>query len=146
MGNPRRVSSGGLIRDSRGRWIKGFTRNIVISSSVEAELWALRDGLSLCISLNLMALEIEVDAKVVLEWMTNEHSFNLNHSPLIMDYRILIKQVPGVRMMHCFHEANRCADALAQKCPIIQQDFVVFDSPPVDIVMLLYYDQIGHVL
>ena len=49
-------------------------------------------------------------------------------------------------MMHCFREANRCADALAQKCPIIQQDFVVYDSPPVDIVMLLYYDQIGHVL
>ena len=90
-----------------------------------------------------MALEIEIDAKVVLEWMTNEHSFNLNHSPLIMDCRTLIKQVPQVRMMHCFREANRCVDALARKGPIIQQDFFAFDSPPVDIIMLLYYDQIG---
>ena len=67
LGNPRKASSGGLIRDSRGRWIKGFTCNIGISSNVEVELWALRDGLFLCISLNLMALKIEVDAKVVLE-------------------------------------------------------------------------------
>ena len=68
MGNPGRASGGGLIRDFKGRCIKGFTCNIGISSSVEAEVWALRDGLSLCISLNLMVLEIEVDAKVVLEW------------------------------------------------------------------------------
>ena len=90
-----------------------------------------------------MALEIEVDAKVVLEWMTNEYSYNLNHSPLIMDCRTLINQVPQVRIMHCFREANGCADALAWKGPIIQQDFVVYDSPPMDIAMLLYYDQIG---
>ena len=38
LGNPGRASSGGLIRDFRGRWLKGFTRNIGISSSVEAEL------------------------------------------------------------------------------------------------------------
>ena len=38
LGNPERASDGGLIRDSRGRWLKGFTRNIGISSSVEAEL------------------------------------------------------------------------------------------------------------
>ena len=66
-----------------------------------------------------MALEIEIDAKVVLEWMTNEHSFNLNQSPLIMDCRTLIKQVPQVMMMHCFREANRCVDVLVWKGPII---------------------------
>ena len=119
MGNPGRASEGGLIRDSNGRWISGFTRNIGVTSSVEAELWALRDGLSLCIFLHIMALEIEVDAKVILEWMTSEHSNNLNHSPLIMDCKALINQVPQVRMMHCFREANKCADTLARKGPVL---------------------------
>ena len=68
LGNLGRASGGGLIRDSNGVWIKRFTCNIGTFLSVEAELWALKDGLSLCISLNLMVLEIEVDAKVVLEW------------------------------------------------------------------------------
>nr|XP_023873761.1 uncharacterized protein LOC111986367 [Quercus suber] len=48
-----------------------------------------------------------------------------------------------LRIMHCFREANRCWDALTRKGPIIQQDFVVYDSLPVDIFMLLYYNQIG---
>ena len=60
-----------------------------------------------------------------------------------MDCRTLINQVPQVRIMHCFREANICTDALTWKDPIIQQDFVVYDSLPVDIAMLLYYDQIG---
>ena len=100
----------------------------------------MRDGLS---SLHIMALEIEVAAKVVLDWMNSELCNNLNHSPLIMDCRARINQVPQVRMMHCFREANKCEDALACKGPSLQQDFVVFESLPVDISMLLYYDQIG---
>ena len=115
MGNPGRASGGGLTRDSNGVWIKGFTHNIGTSSSVEVELWALRDGLSLCISLNIVALEIEVDAKVFLDWVLNEHNCNLNHTPLIMDCKALINQVLQVKMMFCFRKANKCADALARR-------------------------------
>ena len=50
LGNPRRASGGGLIRDSNGVWIKGFTCNIRTSSSVEVELWALRDGILMLFS------------------------------------------------------------------------------------------------
>lgn len=37
-----------------------------------------------------MALEIEVDAKVILDWMNSEFCNNLNLSLLIMDYMALI--------------------------------------------------------
>nr|POE97103.1 putative ribonuclease h protein [Quercus suber] len=40
--NPGRAGGGGLIRDAHGGWVKGFTRNIGVATSVEAELWALR--------------------------------------------------------------------------------------------------------
>ena len=118
LGNPGRASGGGLIRDSNGVWIKGFTCNIRTSSSVEVELWAFRDGLSLCFSLNIVALEIEVDAKVILDWVLIEHNCNLNHTTLIMDCRALINQVLQVKMMYCFCRTNKCADALAQRGPI----------------------------
>ena len=38
---------------------------------MEAELSALRDGLALCLSLNIPAVEIEIDAKVVVDWINN---------------------------------------------------------------------------
>jgi len=56
-----------LIRDAHGGWVKGFTCNIGVATSVESELWALRDGLALCLSLNIPAVEIEIDAKVVVD-------------------------------------------------------------------------------
>ncbi|KAK9995368.1 hypothetical protein SO802_020054 [Lithocarpus litseifolius] len=67
LGNPGRVGGGGLISDAHGGWIKGFTRNIGVVTSVEAELWALRDGLALCLSLNILAVEIETNARVVFD-------------------------------------------------------------------------------
>ncbi|CAL5386082.1 unnamed protein product [Camellia sinensis] len=45
--NLEKAAAGGLIRDDRGRWIAGFSKNIGVtsSSSVAAELWAMSDGL-----------------------------------------------------------------------------------------------------
>ncbi|KAE8695666.1 hypothetical protein F3Y22_tig00110694pilonHSYRG00195 [Hibiscus syriacus] len=43
------AASGGVIRDSEGRWILCFTRNIGRCSVLHAELWAIMDGLLTCI-------------------------------------------------------------------------------------------------
>nr|POF16994.1 putative ribonuclease h protein [Quercus suber] len=50
LGNPSMVGGGGLIRNEEGRWVVGFACKIGITSSFFVELWALRDGLSLCVS------------------------------------------------------------------------------------------------
>lgn len=47
------LSSGwGVIKDHWGLWILGFTWSIGAVSSVN-ELWTLRDGLNMCVNLNL---------------------------------------------------------------------------------------------
>ena len=38
IGNPRKAGGGGLIQNHEGGWVKGFSRDIGISSSVNAEL------------------------------------------------------------------------------------------------------------
>ena len=38
------------------------------------------------------------------------------------------------------YEANKCANALARRGPLIHQDSLIFGSPLVDISMLLFYD------
>ena len=37
LGNPSKVGGGGLIKDSEGRWIRGFSRSIGHATSVMAE-------------------------------------------------------------------------------------------------------------
>jgi len=56
MGNPGLVGGGGLIRDENGDWIVGFARNIGITTSFQAELWAIRDGFSLCVDRKFSAV------------------------------------------------------------------------------------------
>ena len=53
---------GGLIRDSNGQWVKGFAKRIVAESSLAAELWGLREGLVLCLEIQALAVEVELDA------------------------------------------------------------------------------------
>ena len=52
---------------SNGEWVSGFSKAIGIARSVEAELWSLCDGLKIYNSLNLQAVEIGLDAKVVMD-------------------------------------------------------------------------------
>ena len=84
---------GGIIRNDRGEWLAGFSRNIGIASSFIAELWALRDGLQLCKNLNLLSFDIQIDAKAVVELLTNP-SYSKNVAiPLVDDCRQMIYQL-----------------------------------------------------
>lgn len=97
-----------------------------ITSSFLAELWALRYGLSLCISRGFVAIEVELDAKSILDAVSNPEYSNIFASSLMEDCRHLVKQVPRIRLKHCFQEANRCADALARIGGLLDVDFNVF--------------------
>lgn len=48
----------------------------------------------LCVNLNRLAVEIEVDAKVVIGWVTEEFNYILQHASLIMDCKTLINWIP----------------------------------------------------
>ena len=49
----------------------GFSRKIGIATSLLAKLWAIRDGLMLCIERNLAMVEVGLDAKAVVDMLTN---------------------------------------------------------------------------
>ena len=94
LGCPGPAGGGGLIRDDHGRWVKGFLRRIGKVSSLEAELWAIRDGLILCNQLLIQELIIELDAKAVISLLTcNTESF-AQYAPLIDDCRNMLHRHP----------------------------------------------------
>lgn len=65
-GNPGPAGAGGIIRNHRGFWVKGFSRKVGLATNIIAELWALRDGLKLAQGLGIHKLEVELDAQVAI--------------------------------------------------------------------------------
>ena len=87
LGNLSTSGGGGVIRNEEDHGIRGFSRNIGTTTSLIAEIWALRDWLNLCISMNLEAVEIEVDAKSIVDLVANENSTNNFITSLVDDCR-----------------------------------------------------------
>lgn len=122
------------MRDDRGNWVIRFTRNIGRASSFIAELWALRaDGLTICLARNFLVVEVEIVAKVIVDLFTNTSNSDLANSPLVDDCRHLTSQFLQNRIKHCFCETNRCTDSLARMGSQQSLEFILFDSPLVDI-------------
>ena len=142
-GNPGQVGCGGLIRSENGDWLGGFSRSIGCTSSFMAELWGLRDGLNLYYDMHLSAVDVQLDAKAIVQLLANSSSANFSVLPLLEDCRHLISQIGQVRISHCFREANSCADFLARLGSHQDSSFVLFHDPPVGLLDLLSLDGAG---
>ena len=113
LGSSRSAGGGGLIRDSRGQCIGGFVKALAVTSSLATELWALREGLLLCVDLQAQAVVVELDVIAAVLLISSNACTNGDFSILVDDCRDLLLQLPQVQILHCFREANGCADALA---------------------------------
>lgn len=143
LGNLGTAGGGGLVRDDSGQWLAGFSQRIGITSSFMAELWALRDGLKCCIDQNFEVVVVELDARAVIDILSNLNSPNLVVCSLVDDCRWMIAQIPQVLIKHCYREANRCADRLANMGGKQRTDFISYDSPPVDLFCFIDFDLSG---
>ena len=140
-GNPGLAGCGGVVRDSHGDWVTGFSRHIGITNSFVAELWGLRDGLMLCS--NIPALIVEMDAKSIVDIFCRTGYVNEVISPILDDCRMLINNFQQIQVNHVFRQSNRCADALARIGADQVLDFRSFESPPVDVFDLVEQDKSG---
>ncbi|XP_030923186.1 uncharacterized protein LOC115950077 [Quercus lobata] len=97
----------------------------------------------LCIALKLPAMEIELDAKVVID-LVRKDSCDLNSlGALVADCKEGLKEIPYVKVLHCFREANKCADNLTRRGAMLEQDFIVFIHPPTKVELLIDLDVVG---
>ena len=92
------ASGGGLIRNEKSEWVKGYARAIGTTMSVATKIWALRDGIRLCIALKLPAVEIELDSKLVVELMKKELDNPNAIDVLVSDCRDSLSDIPLVRI------------------------------------------------
>ncbi|KAK9991546.1 hypothetical protein SO802_026531 [Lithocarpus litseifolius] len=82
------ASCGGVVRDEEGIWTASFKRRIGVTTSIEAELWGLRDGLMLFSNLNISSLVVELDTKAIVDALFNADYVNNVISPILDDCRL----------------------------------------------------------
>ena len=140
LGNPGLAGGGGVIRNHVGDWMGGFSQAIGITTSVQAELRALKDGLNLAIDLGILNLEIEMDSLVVVELVNSITTPNAFLSIIVTDCRSLTERFESCLLKHIFREANGCTDLLAKTGCDQRLDFISFSNAPAYVLEVLAFD------
>ena len=119
----------------------GFVGSLDITFGVMAELWALKDGLTLASQLRISSIYVELDAELIVLLLTNYSINNLILEPLIDDCRTLLKKFHSSTDHRIFREASQCADALAKFGATLSSYYVNFVNPPPVVKDLLAFDK-----
>ena len=98
VGNFGVAEGGGLIRDTNGEWVTDFARRIGKTSSFLAELWALHDGLQLCLQIQAQVVLIELDSKTILDAFNSQAYSNTIVSSIMDDCRYMILRIPQTHL------------------------------------------------
>ena len=88
-------------------------------------------------------VEVELDAKAIVDMLANSQYSDNAISPLIEDCRYLVSQIPQVRIKHCYHEANRCDDKLARKGANQTLNLILYENLLVDLCEVVEADLNG---
>jgi ribonuclease HI len=97
---------GGVLRDHRGFWIKGFARNNGTTSAFIAELWGAYDGLCLARRSSFINIELQLDFMVVVKALEGAHLGNSGGRSLVRRIRSLIHEGWNVRIRHVYREGK----------------------------------------
>ena len=137
------MGGGDLIKDEKGDWVIGFARKIRNTTSFMAELWALRDGLQLCLQIHAHFVIIELDAKAIVDAFNSQTYSNTIVSSVMDDCRHIVTRIPQKSFRHIYKEANKCVDYLARLGTLLESDFIVFSNLLVDLSSILEADANG---
>ncbi|GJX15037.1 non-LTR retroelement reverse transcriptase, partial [Tanacetum coccineum] len=111
--NPGEAGGGGILRDSRGCFLRAFAEKYGICTVTRSEILALLRGIIMARDVGIRKLIIKVDSQVVVRLIEGGI---IRHSPAfytVKNCRNLLKSLDWeVKLEHCYREANRAADWL----------------------------------
>ncbi|GKU92594.1 hypothetical protein SLEP1_g6302 [Rubroshorea leprosula] len=141
--NPGAAGAGGVFRDELGNWLLSFYCSIGFTTSLSAELWALRNGLRLAVDRGYSNLIVEIDSRITKILLDSANSNFHSLGVLIDDCRAMMSQIPALQINHIYREANALADGLAKKGAKSDSSFVALEQSPSELCNLLFSDCIG---
>lgn len=112
-GAPGLAGCGGIFRDDQGRWVRGFTKHLGLTTAFVAELWGVYEGLKMTRELGLSKLVVHLDSLTVVQSITRNEDGNSAGYMLLKNICDLIGMDWEVWVTHIYREGNRSADILA---------------------------------
>ncbi|KAK1568346.1 hypothetical protein Q3G72_023379 [Acer saccharum] len=107
------AGGGGVLRDSSGNFIFGFSKFFGSCSNNEAELRAVVEGIFICKHLGHDGIDIECDYDIVVSWIRSRIC-NLWYLWDFWDQLIDLLKGFDFSIHHFYRECNKVADALTR--------------------------------
>ncbi|KAF7830841.1 reverse transcriptase [Senna tora] len=144
LGNPGSMAAAGIIRDSNGNWISGFSKQLGFGNSLKAELWAIALGIKLAKDLACERLVVESDSLYAVNLIT-DNNICVSHAlgPLTQFCRSTLRDFSDVQIRHTFREGNSCADSLAKHANLSNSPWMVYGSLPDFLRSCFFADYVG---
>ncbi|CAJ2677328.1 unnamed protein product [Trifolium pratense] len=144
LGTPCRAGFGGVLRNSNGAWISGFSGFIAGSTDIlYAELLAIYHGLSLAKDLGHDHVACYSDSLNSLSLIQNSTPRFHIYAVLIQNIKDLLLDLGTVTLIHSLREGNSCADFMAKLGASSDVEVLVHSSPPPGLRDLLSADSRG---
>ncbi|KAF7821450.1 ribonuclease H [Senna tora] len=107
------VGCRGVIRDSNGNWLAGFSRSLGRGNSLLAELWGFKTGLQLAWNRGFQNIVLEGDCKMAIDLISRDQDTAYPLFLIISEIRVLMSKFCIFSLKHVFREGNRVADVLS---------------------------------
>ncbi|KAF7844680.1 putative ribonuclease H-like domain-containing protein [Senna tora] len=132
------MAAAGIIRDSNGNWIRGFSKFLGIENSLKTEMWAVALGFKLAKDMFCDKLVVESDSMIVIKLFTVD-DVCVSHVGVLIHYCMsILRDIMIVRIQHTLREGNMYADTLAKQTNLLQQPLVVHDTLPSSLKACFY--------
>ncbi|KAG8375071.1 hypothetical protein BUALT_Bualt10G0062100 [Buddleja alternifolia] len=112
-GNRGRVGMGGVIRNHRGEFLVSYAGYIGRQSNNTVKLWAIRQGIQLCINLKPVTVNIETDSRFAISCLHRMIQGPAEHIILCTNILKLLTKLRSSSIVACYRELNGSADCMA---------------------------------
>lgn len=109
------AACGGVFRNSQGVWMLGFCRGIGFATVLEAELSAIKEGLTLALQRNILNLRIFCDSMEAVNCLMRDAVIDHPLRDLITGIRELLLAGNNFQLHFTRRENNQVADYLARQ-------------------------------
>ncbi|KAK4258521.1 hypothetical protein QN277_004963 [Acacia crassicarpa] len=107
-----KAGCGGVLRDYRGEWIAGFSKELGMCNARSAEEWAVLEGLMLASDLGFRQVVVESDALELVNCLNDPHF--VSGSLVVQRTKVMVSKDWVVSICYIPREFNQVADALAK--------------------------------
>ncbi|KAF7829704.1 heat shock 70 kDa protein-like [Senna tora] len=128
--DPDGSSCGGVIRDSGGTWVAGFSKKLGRSNAFQAEVWGCVLGLRIAWELNLPKVILELDSTMAYQFVSGKWEKNHPLYGLASEIEDFFSKDWEVKLSLVYREGNRLADGLAKLGHTLDFDLHRFKDPP----------------